>query len=396
MPTSVLPYDIFNTSADGLDYTVPDETLIIDPGVIVLSQTGIGVDGNGQANPTLINNGFIYETSGRDAVRLDNGNADIVNRSGGEIYGVIAIIDSAGIGSTHVVKNFGNILNHGNGIVFEGDTHGAWFLNNQGYMHTSDAGVEIDSLFARGALDNSGMLIGDHEAVHVSTAPGLVTRVTNEGGGVLRGTDAILVESGRLHFVNHGKVIGDVVITDNEAARIVNDGTIKGTVHLGGGNSSYNGGGGAGALAIYAEGGNDRIIAGKGQVSIHLGGGSDNVTGGPDADRFIFDATPNGHVDKLGNFHKTGAHWQGGGSGDKIVLKESAFQTGGSGHHLPADEFHIGTHPTSPSQHILYDPANGFLFFVPESVSGLPEAPIHFATVSPHLGLTNDDFLVEA
>jgi hypothetical protein len=62
-----------------------------------------------------------------------------------------------------------------------------------------------------------------------------------------------------------------------------------------------------------------------------------------------------------------------------------------SGHPIPASEFHVGTHATRPWQHIIYNPHNGYVLFDPDGNG--PEAPIHFATVSPHLSISYADFL---
>jgi hypothetical protein len=69
---------------------------------------------------------------------------------------------------------------------------------------------------------------------------------------------------------------------------------------------------------------------------------------------------------------------------------------------LDASQFHIGAGALTPSQHILYTPGNGFLYYDQDG-SGTTFAPIHFATIgdhaalqAAHIQLSNTSFLVEA
>src|SRR5262249_7846117 len=117
---------------------------------------------------------------------------------------------------------------------------------------------------------------------------------------------------------------------------------------------------------------------------IKLGGGSSTLTGGPGHDRFFFDSALAGQVDKITNF-KHGL--------DKIVLSVSDFAgVGPVGGTLAAADFRVGQHAATTSQYIIYNPANGFVFYDPHD--GSPQD--HFATISPHLALTHSDFLVAA
>jgi Ca2+-binding RTX toxin-like protein len=112
------------------------------------------------------------------------------------------------------------------------------------------------------------------------------------------------------------------------------------------------------------------------------------MTAGPGNDRFIFDSAFFGHNERITNF-KHGL--------DKIVLSETHFPAiglGPIGHPLPTADFHRGANAATPSAHIIYYAKNGFLFYDPDG-SG-PQPQVHFATLSPHLALTNSDFFVVA
>lgn len=59
MITKTLPSNSIQTSLDGLDFDASNETWIINPGVTVSTQTGLGVSSDGFVNTTLINHGTV-------------------------------------------------------------------------------------------------------------------------------------------------------------------------------------------------------------------------------------------------------------------------------------------------------------------------------------------------
>jgi hypothetical protein len=61
-------------------------------------------------------------------------------------------------------------------------------------------------------------------------------------------------------------------------------------------------------------------------------------------------------------------------------------------HRLAAADFHVGAHATTASQHIIYNPITGFLFYDPDGSGAMPQ--IHFATIGEHL--QHNDFFVIA
>jgi hypothetical protein len=418
MPVIHQSTNSIQTSADtdGVDLVTDNETLIIDPGVLVLSEIAMGVYNHNRqsfleepyVNPTLINKGFIEADSVFPAVSFDEPNAFIFNAPGATIYAPnaaaieLTTIDTSETDGAHrVVNNHGAIVG-ADGIIFEPFStlplKGVLIVNNYGDINATSDGVINDSNSAGATIRNYNTLIGGDAAVDVQTAPGLETVVYNAAGALIEGKVGVI--SGRIHFENHGAVLGDVNVQDAEKAVIINPGQILGDVHLGlGGGDDYFDGAGGTSGAIYGGGGDDRIIAGKGSVDVHVGGGSDLITGGPGSDHFIFDSPLAGQIETITNFHPRGVHPLRGGKMDKIVLSETDFSgivPGPNGHTLSPGEFFVDIAPKNGLTKIVYDSGNGFLYFSPVNESGLPQQHIHFATISPHLALTAADFLVVA
>jgi Ca2+-binding RTX toxin-like protein len=379
---------------DAIDFDQPNETWIIDPGVLAYSHDQYGTFSNFEPNNRLVNFGKVVAANIHETgVYLNDGNASVVNEVGAEILGHLRGVFLDGNG-TDAVVNRGKIIGASNAGAFVGPPPGvsagvefykdagSVFLNNQGFIFGQIYGVDNLSLFSGGTINNTAIIKSTVAGISVDTQPVLVTHITNAIGGVISGGLYGVVEvHGHLHLLNHGTINGSVV-TENNNSVIINDGKINGEVFLGLGNSLFNGTGGTSG-EIDASVGNNKIIAGNGSVKIDVGSGNNTITGGPGHDAFIFDSALASQVDNITNF-KPGF--------DKIVLSATDFAgIGPVGGLLAAADFHVGLHPTAPSQHIIYDAADGFLFYV-----GASGGQLHFATLSPNLALTHDDFFVVA
>jgi hypothetical protein len=75
------------------------------------------------------------------------------------------------------------------------------------------------------------------------------------------------------------------------------------------------------------------------------------------------------------------------------VLSEADFAGLGPHGTLAAGQFHVGPAVT-PHQHIIYTPANGFLYY--DSNGSAPGGMTHFATLTTHPAIHNTDFVVIA
>jgi hypothetical protein len=387
----------------GFKYTADNETVEVRPGVAVSSQTSAGIFSS-FSNSKLINSGHIVSDSfGSAGVQINGGtNAKIVNKHGGVIEGFdgLVLIDPG----NNTVDNYGRVVaTTADGLLFSVDT-GPDLLNNYGSILSPVTGVEITSNFSGGVIKNHHLIKGGEFGINVDVHPsGLTTMIHNYAGGVIQGpaayasgvnagkVGAIYGQSGKFHLVNFGTIRGDVVDGDGARDVIVNHGTIIGGVDLGTGNDYFNGTGGTVENGIFASGGNDRIIVGEAGTIVNLGGGSSVVTGSPGGDNeYFFNAAPGGYIDRITNF--------GHGHFNAISLWTGAFPElaapgATAAFRLPAADFHVGPQATTASQHIIYNPQNGFLYY--DHDGNGPLAEIHFATLGPHLHLTNHDFLVQ-
>jgi Ca2+-binding RTX toxin-like protein len=388
--TKTLSTSTFNPTLDGYDFSTGTHVTVLQ-GVAIGSGQDIGIYADLPFD-VLLNEGRIYSQGSAGVVLYSPGGATtgtITNAPGAVISGTIgAAMQSDGVGGGLAFYNYGKVV----GTAAEGvyvNSVGSALISNHGSVTGHEDGIFLRMFDAtgKGEVDNYHLVKGSIgiQFSHDSS-PG-TTEINNFAGGTIEGTKAAIDEmSGSLgHFrlINHGVINGNVDNDNNGKDVIVNSGTINGLIELGSGNCHFNGTGGRSG-AIIADGGNDHIIAGKGNLLIELGGGSSTLTGGPGHDRFFFDAPLAGQVDKITNF-KHGL--------DKIILSATDFAGVGPVGTLATADFHIGTHAaTGSSQYIIYNPANGFVFYDPHD--GSPQD--HFATLSPHLGLTHSDFLVAA
>ena len=241
---------------------------------------------------------------------------------------------------------------------------------------------------------NSGTIEGVDFGINIHTFPGHVSFVVNSGL-VRGGTFSVAINDavggyGSVNLVNSGVLIGDIYLgvgSTEDANTIANSGTIKGLVLLSAGNDSFNGTGGTSG-PIHGGDGDDRIIGGKGNDSIFGGFGADRLSGGPGRDHFVFDTAfhffnVDFYIDRITDFSVPL---------DTIDLKHSLFLGANAAGKLPASMFFVGAAAHDSTDRIIYDPANGFLWYDADGKGGAHAN--HFATLGKHLHPTSADFLV--
>jgi Ca2+-binding RTX toxin-like protein len=374
---------LFPVTGPGFFYAVNDEIVTILHGVQVESNNNSGVYSDLTfLNSVLVNHGLIVSNDFWGVI-FNGTNGLIDNAAGGVITGAVA---GASInGGVAVLLNNGSITGQQTrGVFFSPDTTSVTF-SNHGFIYGGLSGVEDQSNGA-GIFDNFGIIRSSGYGFYLYTGTAL-TVIDNAAGAVIKGQIAALyadATAGRFHLTNDGTINGTVDDANGASDIIINHGRIDGAVIFAGGHDYFDGTGGLSG-PIFA-GGSDRIIAGNGNVRIHVGAGSDTLTAGPGADRFIFDSALTGQVDRITNF-KPGL--------DRIVLSATDFAgVSPVGHLLAHGEFHVGKHASAPGQHIVYNPANGFLYYDPDGNGAAPQ--VHFATLLSHPTIHSTDFLVAA
>ena len=113
----------------------------------------------------------------------------------------------------------------------------------------------------------------------------------------------------------------------------------------------------------------------------------DTLTGFTGADRFRFNSPDEG-IDTITDFNVT--------EGDKIELKESNFEViwweGESQEFYPEHQFNVGSDAQNEFTRIIYDPANGGLFFDPDGTGNATQVQV--AQLSTGQALTHQDLVV--
>jgi Ca2+-binding RTX toxin-like protein len=129
----------------------------------------------------------------------------------------------------------------------------------------------------------------------------------------------------------------------------------------------------------------DNVLKGDlGGDTLRGGLGNDTLAGGANNDLFVFDSKLDAekNVDRIVDFNVPN---------DTIRLDNAIF-TGLPAGGLKADAFFIGGAAHDASDRIIYNSANGQLFF--DSNGNAGGGSTHFATLQPRLALTHADFVV--
>ncbi|MBZ9850000.1 calcium-binding protein [Mesorhizobium sp. CA14] len=141
----------------------------------------------------------------------------------------------------------------------------------------------------------------------------------------------------------------------------------------------------AGKTAINLTGNEfgQTVLGNNGDNKINGGGGSDLLKGYGGHDAFVFNtALGKYNIDRIADFDV---------SRDKINLDHGIFAGLQKGA-LAAGDFHIGRSAHDASDHIIYNSATGALSFDSDGAGG--HAQVQFASLSPHLHLSENSFLV--
>ncbi len=222
------------------------------------------------------------------------------------------------------LSSFGEIFDSqallaGNDTMVVSSNARAWFgfggndqMTGGALGDTLDGGLGNDRLFGgqgndvlAGGLGNDILQGGDgNDALDGGDGNDSITDVAG---------DNTVVDSGGNNRVVTGD--GNDAVSTGGGNDVIRTGEGNNTVAGGGGNDRITTG--SGNDQLQGGSGTDVIVAGAGNDSLSGGAGADQLTGGFGADSFVFDAAPDGLIDRIRDFRAA--------DGDRIVLSTAVF-----------------------------------------------------------------------
>ncbi len=361
---------VYNTIIPGIDYTGTGQSWTIADGIFVGSHDVSAVNSTFNGSK-LINKGDVYSFN-IDGVHFTGDNSSIVNKASASIFGVtgIAVGRTGAVNTT--ITNDGSVFGFGSSGVSVNDISN-FVLHNHGeiFGHIDGLTLSSTSVGVTGPMiDNSGLIRSDEVGILVATG-GVTTTIVNKAGGTIEG-NVVSIETkggGILSLDNKGKVKGDILTaTLNAHDKVVNEGTIKGEVHLGSGNDYYKNAGGK-AGKIFGGDGKDKLIC------------------GPSTDKLVFDTGFSAtNVDTVKHFTP---------GKDEFFLDQSIFAALTGPGTLKGTEFHIGGHAADTDDFIIYNKNTGALSYDADGTNPA-KIQVQFAQLDKHLNLHHSDFIVFA
>ncbi|MGQ0590654.1 MAG: hypothetical protein ACT4N8_14205 [Sphingosinicella sp.] len=365
-------------------------------GQFILGNAGANVLSGGGGADTLAG-------LGGDDVLVGNADAPstLQGGTGNDTYRIAnagdSVIELAGEGNDRILASVSYVLGAGREVeqLFTADQAGVAPLNLTGnalgQAILGNAGANVltggggaDTLLGLGGDDT---LFGNADAAStmqggtgddryfISRTGDTVVELAGEGSDrILSSVSYVLGPNREIEIISTQNQAGTdaLNLTGNEFGQ-----TLLGN----NGANTLSGAGGADVLAGFA--GADILLGGAGDDQLNGGAANDILNGGADADRFIFaDALGAGNVDLVQDF-VTGL--------DRIFLENAVF-TGLAGGALPVGAFRTGAAAGDADDRIIYNPANGALFF--DADGNGAGAAVQFATLSGAPALAASDFVV--
>jgi cysteinyl-tRNA synthetase len=132
---------------------------------------------------------------------------------------------------------------------------------------------------------------------------------------------------------------------------------------------------------LYGKSGNDIINGNAGNDWLDGGKGNDQLTGGSGTDTFVFRASGKYNVDNIHDFQP---------GTDVIALDHSFFSNAGAIGTLSDAAYWEGTRAHDSSDHIIYNPATGIIYYDPDGTGRAGQVQV--ATVAIGTDLSHTDF----
>lgn len=332
--------NFIDTDATSIPIVADNQNIYLEKGVRIIGDPGVGnhpVDAGGQSNIDLTVAGTIRAKGGH-GVRSDLGssNINVTVAEGGlvrsdtiygiHLQGVISSIINYGKvvtkantailmqGDFGLLENFGIVKSAGAGLIVDGNATvgtnagsvtatsagvrllGATAMEfyNSGTITSGTVGIEATLGSTDLTIQNSGDVFGEVRAIETS---GTNTNVVNSGTLRTNGTYTVEDGTGTLHFVNAGRIVGDVYMGNGDDQFFnAAGGRVTGTVFGGLDEDFYEGNdrrdtfdGGAATDVFFGMGGNDLFIGGTANDTAFGGEGNDTLKGQEDNDTLFGD-----------------------------------------------------------------------------------------------------------
>jgi len=290
-----------------------------------------------------------------------------------------------------------NILNGGGGadILAGFGGNDRYIVDNEGDTVLEAAGGGIDKV--ESSVDFE---LGNHIEKLILTGSQAIDGTGNELDNIIVGNNGgNILDGGMGADILEGKDGNDRYVIDNVGDKILETAT-GGAIDIADawisfslagqyvetlrlmGSDDINGTGNNQVNTIFGNEGDNVIKAAGGDDKLYGGDGNDTLTGGTGADRFIFDtALGDTNVDKIVDFSA---------ADDAFYLDKDVFAAINNGA-LNASAFVVGSEAKDANDRIIYDKANGDLFYDADG-SGAGAA-FHFASVADNTILTSADFI---
>ena len=360
-----------------------------------LADTILGLGGNdvliGLGGADTLNGGIGADVmvggAGNDTYIVDNA-GDMVAEGFND--GIDRIITSINL-SLSVPGRFDveNLTLAGGAIVGVGNGLGNQIVGNN-FANTLSGLAGNDSLFGLGGNDNMFGGIGNdllNGGVGADTMRGELGNDTY----VIDNVGDVVIDFG----AGFDRIISSINTSLNLAGRLtVEDLSLTGTALVGVGNALNNVITGNNLNNnLIGLGGNDRLVGGIGADTLQGGAGNDFHHGGVGVDTIVtgagFDTILFNAPLGLANFDRV---LDFAPAFDTMFLENAVFTGLTQGAFLPAGDFVIGAVAADATDRIIYNSANGNLFFDQDGTGAA--AQVLFADLASGLAMTSSDFFV--
>lgn len=298
------------TTAGGRIYPlVGGDSLYVAPGVVLAATASDGVAIEMAYSTRVQIDGTVYSAGNAITeivevggfMRLGIGETGLVTGDSGVFFnrGDNTIINAGAIRAMvfdgiHSNEGRNSLVNTGEII---GKTYSVYFgeggnvIQNHGLVTIAGIGTTYGMMLSGNGnvVTNTGVISTAGSATATALRFGYAGNTLLNDGTISSSGYAITVDDGDAFttdlFVNTGRIEttggGQAVIMASSSDVFVNDGTIVGTVQLGGGNDSFDGAGGRQLVGVISGGeGNDTISGGAGRDILLGDAGNDSIDGG--------------------------------------------------------------------------------------------------------------------